>query len=103
MNVMSVEQLWHKRADADYVVLDVREAGEIESLPYTKIENLITIPMAEVQNRLAEVDKEKNIVVACRSGGRSGVIADMLSNHGYNAFNLTGGILAWQPFVEQQS
>jgi len=78
-------------ADAP-LVLDVREGWErdIARLPGT-----VDIPMGEVPQRLAELPKEREIVVMCRSGGRSLKVAQLLDSAGYRAVNLTGGILAW--------
>ena len=46
--------------------------------------------------RLAEIDRDREIVVQCRSGGRSQRIAEFLAQQGYpNVKNLAGGILAW--------
>jgi rhodanese-related sulfurtransferase len=74
------------------VVLDVRESWEqdIARLPGT-----VDIPMDEVAARLAELPKDRDIVVMCRSGGRSSSIAHYLEQRGYRVANLTGGILRW--------
>jgi len=83
-------------ADAP-LVLDVREGWErdIARLPGT-----VDIPMGEVPQRLAELPKEREIVVMCRSGGRSLKVAQYLGSRGYRVANLTGGILAWAQDVD---
>jgi len=38
--------------------------------------------------------------LVCRSGGRSGMATQLLESHGYNAVNMTGGMLAWQGSID---
>ncbi len=83
---------------ATTLLLDVREAWELEvaSLP-----TAVHIPMGEVPGRLAELDRGRDIVVMCRSGGRSLNVARFLESQGYpSVANLTGGILAWAREVD---
>ena len=79
------------------VVLDVREPWE---LAIARLTGTLDIPMSEVPTRLAELPKDRDIVVMCRSGGRSSNVADYLHRMGYRAANLTGGILAWARDVD---
>jgi sulfur-carrier protein adenylyltransferase/sulfurtransferase len=75
------------------LVLDVRDAWElaIASLPDT-----VNIPMAEVPARINELDREAEVIVMCRSGGRSRQVANYLAAQGFpRVYNLEGGILAW--------
>ncbi len=78
-------------------LLDVREPWEqdIARLPGT-----LDIPMNEVPARLEELPKDRDIVVMCRSGGRSAKIAEYLDRLGYRVANLAGGILAWVQDVD---
>ena len=83
-----------RRIDAgeDCFILDVREPYEYQ------IANIggKLIPQNEVPQRLAEIDRDREIVVQCRSGGRSQRIAEFLAQQGYpSVANLAGGILAW--------
>ncbi|MGH8220811.1 MAG: rhodanese-like domain-containing protein [Steroidobacteraceae bacterium] len=84
-------------ASAPPVVLDVREPWERE---IARLTGTLDIPMNEVAARLAELPKDRDIVVMCRSGGRSAQVADYLHRMGYRAANLTGGILAWAQDVD---
>jgi adenylyltransferase/sulfurtransferase len=79
------------------LVLDVREVWErdIARLPGT-----VDIPMAEVPGRLAELPKDRDIVVMCRSGGRSLKVSQFLDTSGYRVANLAGGILAWSRDID---
>ena len=95
MNVQELKQ----RLDAgeDLMVLDVREPHEYQIANI----NGTLIPMNEVPQRLAEIDRNREIVVQCRSGARSQRIAEFLVNQGYpNVKNLAGGILAWADDID---
>ena len=77
----------------EQVLLDVREAWE---LAIARVAEAVHIPMGEVPARLTELDRDRDIVVLCRSGGRSAQVAGFLEQQGFeNVWNLTGGILAW--------
>jgi rhodanese-related sulfurtransferase len=57
--------------------------------------------MQEIPARLAELDASGEIVVMCRSGGRSMQVAQFLARNGFRSVaNLTGGILAWSREVD---
>ena len=76
------------------LVLDVREQWEYDE---GHIPGVTLIPMGEVANRLSEIPTDKEVIVTCRSGNRSGQITDFLRQQGYdNIHNMSGGILAWQ-------
>ena len=78
----------------DVFVLDVREQWEYDE---GHIPGVTLIPMAEVANRLAEIPTDKEVIVTCRSGNRSGQITDFLRQQGLdNVHNMDGGILAWE-------
>ena len=52
--------------------------------------------MNEIPNRIIKLDKNKNIVVYCKSGKRSQRVCDyLIQNNFKNIQNLDGGILAW--------
>ena len=95
---MTVKEL-KRRLDAGEAVfiLDVREPYEYQ------IANIggKLIPQNDVPKRLAEIDRDHEIVVQCRSGGRSQKIAEFLKQAGYaKVANLAGGILAWSDEID---
>jgi adenylyltransferase/sulfurtransferase len=51
--------------------------------------------MGVVAERMGELDRNKEIVVLCRSGRRSLEVAKLLQQNGFRTVNLAGGILAW--------
>jgi rhodanese-related sulfurtransferase len=77
-------------------IVDVREPHEHEEFNIGGI----LVPLGDI--RAMQVDeledlKEEEVIVYCRSGGRSGQAAMILETMGFsNVKNLTGGVLAWQ-------
>lgn len=96
---MTVDELKKKfDAQEDFFLLDVREPHEID---ICRIQGSTVIPMGEVADRLAEIPKDKELVVHCRSGARSAKITAFLKGQGYaQAVNLEGGILAWAEKID---
>jgi rhodanese-related sulfurtransferase len=75
-------------------LIDVRSEGEYASghLAGAKL-----IPVQDIEKRLSEIDKQKPVLLYCRSGHRSGNALKVLLDHGYgNAKHMAGGITAWQ-------
>ena len=74
-------------------VLDVREQSEWDEY---HIPNTTLIPLGELRSRLSELDKNRQIVVVCRSGNRSQEGRDILLQAGFNATSMDGGVNAWR-------
>jgi rhodanese-related sulfurtransferase len=95
--VISVEET-HRRlgVDTSIVLLDVRTPAEYlgESGHLT---NAILIPVQELAQRVDELVSYKNreIIVYCRTGNRSGRAAEFLCTRGFSAMNMRGGIVDW--------
>lgn len=94
MKEVTVEELKTMMdAKADFQLIDVRELHEFNTC------NLggELIPMAELPHNLDRIAKGKQVILHCRSGGRSSRMVQWLEkNHGYtNLYNLKGGILDW--------
>src|SRR5262245_45579449 len=79
------------RGDA-VTLLDVREDWE---LGVASVPGIVHIPMGQVADRLAELDRTREIAVLCRSGRRSLEVAKFLQQNGFRTVNVAGGILAW--------
>jgi rhodanese-related sulfurtransferase len=82
-----------ERNGAGPVLLDIRENFERAQ---TLIPNSLHIPMNSIPARLAELDREKDIVVYCAHGNRSYGVTGWLMQQGYKARSLKGGIVDWQ-------
>lgn len=78
----------------DLHLIDVREDDEVAQ---GMIPQATHIRMSEIPEHLDELDKDKEYIIVCRSGGRSGKVTDFLTEKGYErATNMTGGMLAWE-------
>jgi adenylyltransferase/sulfurtransferase len=79
--------------------VDVREDNEVA---IAKLPNSIHIPLAQVLNRMSEIDPARETVVHCKMGGRSARAIDALKRSGFNGnlTNLAGGITAWSNDVD---
>ncbi|MEN2768001.1 sulfurtransferase TusA family protein [Ornithinibacillus xuwenensis] len=77
----------------DGLLLDVREAAEYA---FGHIDGAKSIPMGELESRLEELDKEKEIYVICRTGKRSDLAAQLLVKNGFSkVFNVLPGMTEW--------
>ena len=80
----------------DAVVLDVREDDEWAA---GHIDGAHHIPMGELPTRFDDLtdlaDASPELVVVCRSGGRSARVVAWLAQNGVDAVNLDGGMGAW--------
>jgi adenylyltransferase/sulfurtransferase len=93
------EQL-KKRIDAgeDLFVLDVRNPHEYQ---ICRIPGTVLVPLPDLPARLAEVPRDREVIVHCKSGMRSGKAIELLKANGYTRLvNLSGGILAWAEKVD---
>lgn len=78
----------------DIFLLDVREQSEYDA---GHIAGNTLIPTGSIADRLAEIPKDKEVVIYCHSGARSSRVFDFLTQQGYtNIHNMQGGIVAWQ-------
>ncbi len=84
----------------DIVILDVREQDEFDA---GHIPGSILIPYTEIENKAEEIlpDKDKQILVYCRSGRRSKIAAESLAKLGYTNIKEFGGIIDWPYEVEK--
>lgn len=74
-------------------IIDVRETDEVAA---GKIPGAINIPLGLVEFRMHELDKSKEYIMVCRSGGRSERASQFLEGQGFKVINMAGGMLAWE-------
>jgi molybdopterin/thiamine biosynthesis adenylyltransferase/rhodanese-related sulfurtransferase len=81
-----------------HVLLDVRDPHELK---ISRLGNELHIPVSEIGRRLAEIDREAEIVVICQTGHRSATVTMFLLGQGYpKVRNLVGGINAWATEID---
>lgn len=81
----------HWEAAGKALLLDVRQPVElvVESVP-----GAVNIPLAELRGRLAELPRDREILVICRSAQRAYYATRILLQNGFRARNLSGGMLS---------
>ena len=95
---ITVEQLKERMAKGGVVVVDVREPHELD---ICRLNGTLHIPMGQIAERISELDPAAEILVHCRSGGRSGKVVEFLQSKGFkNVHNVAGGILAWAEKID---
>jgi rhodanese-related sulfurtransferase len=82
-----------RKVDTGALLLDVRNPDEWQA---GHAEGAAWIPMRELAERQEELPTDRDIVVICKSGGRSAQVAQALVAAGYEAVNVAGGSEAWQ-------
>ncbi len=93
-SVTQAKEYMEKHGADAYQLLDVRQPKEYEEghLAGAKL-----IPLKELPGRLAELEKEKPVIVYCAVGGRSKAAAQLLAGKDFaSVYNMAGGIKAWQ-------
>lgn len=86
-----------KDSKADFQLIDVREEHELEICEIGGLH----IAMGEVMDNLDKISKDKQVIIHCRSGARSGAICQALEANGFsNVYNLKGGIIAWSTEID---
>ena len=95
INAHELKKLINEKSN--FTLLDVREDSELK---IAKIKISKHIPMGEILTRIEEIDIETPIIVMCHSGVRSARVCQYLTENGYDASNLTGGINSWSTDVD---
>ena len=98
MKTIQPEELLAK-LDAGEIIhmIDVRESDEVATGIIPGAEHL---PLGLVEYKYQELDKTKQYVIICRSGGRSGMACQFLEEQGFDVTNMSGGMLEWQGEIE---
>lgn len=100
MEEMTATELKQRLDNGDDIqIIDVREDNEYA---YARIPNSKHIPLAQVLNRMDEIDPNRETVVHCKMGGRSARAIDALQRSGFQGklINLKGGIIGWSNEVD---
>ena len=99
MKEITVQELKTKMENgSEFQLIDIREENE---RAFTNIGG-DHLPMGTVVNNMDKINKDKDVIIYCRSGSRSGQVVSFLEmNHGFdNLYNLKGGILAWADEID---
>lgn len=85
-------------SNGDVIIIDVREPHE---LAICRVEIAVHIPMRQIPERVAELPRNKHLLIMCHHGGRSRRVTDYLRAQGFDAVsNIDGGINAWAEVID---
>jgi rhodanese-related sulfurtransferase len=75
------------------LLVDVRERDEFDDV---RVPGAVLVPMSEFGERFGDLPRDRPLLVMCAAGSRSLAATGHLIRNGYEAVNVTGGIIAWQ-------
>lgn len=79
--------------DPNPVLIDVREPDEYQA---GHIDGAVNIPLGELADRTGAVPDGDPVYVICHSGKRSAQGAQILTEHGFDAVSIRGGMTEWE-------
>jgi rhodanese-related sulfurtransferase len=88
---IDVEELVRRR-EAGALLIDVRQPDEYED---GHVPGALLVPLGDLARRIDEVPSDREVLVICRSGGRSLKAAEIMAAAGRRPVNVAGGTLAW--------
>ncbi|MGP4076799.1 sulfurtransferase TusA family protein [Halobacillus sp. K22] len=87
------EALAQNLQDDNALILDVRESAEYA---FEHIPQAVSIPLGELDERINEVDQTKDVYVVCRTGSRSDLACQKLTEKGFErVYNVVPGMSEW--------
>lgn len=95
ISAQELELLLNEKKDLN--IIDVREVAEVAG---GKIPSAVNIPLGLLEFRMNELDKNKEYIIVCLSGGRSSQATRFLEYQGFNVTNMSGGMMAWMGEIE---
>jgi rhodanese-related sulfurtransferase len=84
---------WKEANQSQYYILDVREPFEFKAGHFEGASN---IPLPVLRSRLAELPRDKEIMVYCAAGQRSYYATRILRQNGFSAKNISGGMTTFK-------
>jgi rhodanese-related sulfurtransferase len=86
------QQVVELLARGEIQLIDVRQAHEHEA---GRIAGGRLVELAQLASQAETIDREQPVVFYCRSGARSAMASDAFRNAGFDAHNMSGGLLEW--------
>jgi rhodanese-related sulfurtransferase len=87
------QQVAQLHGDRQIQLIDVRQSHEYAA---GRIAGSTLIELAALPGRAEAIDRDRPVVFYCRSGARSAMATDAFRQAGYDAHNMSGGLLEWQ-------
>ena len=80
----------------NFILIDVREPAENEENKIEKETESYLFPLAEIEDKVDDLDPQREYVLYCRSGNRSAEALEFMNDMGFqNVKHLKGGIIEW--------
>ena len=86
--------------DGSVTLIDTRTRTEYE---HGHIDGFINMPIDSIRSRISELDKTKPVYVTCRVGLRGYIAARILSQNGFDTYNLGGGYRLYNSIFGDQN
>ncbi len=80
----------HRLDSSNHVIVDLRTPFEVKH--FGALKNAVNIPVDDLRTRLSELDRNKTYVLYCAVGLRGYIAYRILTQHGFKAKNLSGGM-----------
>ncbi|MCV6631447.1 MAG: rhodanese-like domain-containing protein [Flavobacteriaceae bacterium] len=101
MNLTQDQWVEKKEADNNAFILDVRTPAEFSEGYILGAENIDIFLGQGFVDKISQLPKGNTYFVYCRSGNRSGQACVLMSQMGFTAYNLMGGVMQWQGPLER--
>ena len=87
------QQVAELRSGQAIQLIDVRQEHEWEA---GRIPGARHLELTQLGAQAATIERDRPVIFYCRSGARSGMATEAFAEAGYDAYNMAGGLLAWQ-------
>ena len=89
---IDIHELARVRDSSEIALIDVRRPDEYEEF---HVPGAVLIPLNELPDRMGELPEISPLYIICRTGARSAIAAEFLTEQKLDAINVAGGTLAW--------
>lgn len=94
MKEITAEQLEKMMEEEEVIeLIDVREEFEVK---LGKVPGAKNIPLQQLLNNLNDLNKNKEYILICRSGNRSGMAGQFMEMQGFKTVNVVDGMIGWK-------
>lgn len=87
---INISQIDTVQRDSNNVIIDVRETDELKETGF--LPGAVHYPMSTFNLDDSSLDKDKDYYIVCKAGGRSKRVQEYMKAHGYDAYNIEGGM-----------
>jgi rhodanese-related sulfurtransferase len=95
VNEISADSAKRSIENGKATIIDVRTPEEFKEGHISGATN-IDYQDKDFESKISSLDKDKQYILYCRSGNRSGKALEIMKQKGFNASNLEGGIMKWE-------